>query len=147
MPRMPLAGFRFRVQITGGNVIADTGFKSVSGLKTSVNFNDYREGGDELSMRQIAGMYTFEPITLSRGLSQDIDAIQALDKLRTRPQEESTVQVTITLMDRDGTPRLEYFIARGWIAELEHGELDAQSEDVVMETLTIRHEGFIPRKL
>lgn len=136
------AGYNFVVAIAGKHVFADFGFKSVSGLKKSISMNSYREGGDPNTPRQIAGITSYEPIVLTRGLSADGDATAAFDKLANSAQEDAVLTMTISLKNRMGTVVREYHVPRCWLNEFEHGSFDADNEEVVIETMTFTHEGF-----
>jgi len=65
----PYAGYNFSVELDG---ITRAGFRECSGLETSQDAGEYREGTDRnLAVRKIPGLNTYGDITLSRGFTSD----------------------------------------------------------------------------
>src|SRR3984957_1189421 len=62
----PYRGFNFLVEIDG---ITQAGFQEVGGLDTTTATIDYREGNDPSHVRKLAGLNTYSPITLKRGIT------------------------------------------------------------------------------
>ena len=62
----PYRGYNFLVEIDG---ITQAGFQECSGLDSQTATIDYREGGDPRHVRKLAGMNSFSPISLKRGIT------------------------------------------------------------------------------
>ena len=75
----PYRGFNFRVEIDG---ITQAGFQEVSGLDTSTDAVDYREGTDPNHTRKLTGLNKFAAIT-QRWVWFLIDR---LDRARAQPR-------------------------------------------------------------
>ena len=63
-------GYKFAVQIAGFQRAA---FQKVTGMKSSVEVVEYREGNMPDRMEKFAGMMTYDSVTLERGISNDDD--------------------------------------------------------------------------
>jgi phage tail-like protein len=138
--------YKFDVTISGAVNFARASFKSVSGLKAEVEVINYREGGDPLTDRKYAGRVSYEPITLTRGITDDIDAFTVFsklgDKLGAIKQSDSRVNVTITVRNRDGSVKKTYIIPNAWVSSYETSDLDGEGSEVLIETITLQHEGW-----
>lgn len=132
----PLRGFRFIVEIDG---IVSAGFTRVKGVSREVKYESYREGGVNDYEHKLVSQVSFPAIVLERGL--------ALDDLWKWAQETADGQVrrrTIRIMLNDPLGETE------WVWQVEHAlpvkwtatDLDAQSNQVIMESLEFVHHGL-----
>jgi phage tail-like protein len=137
----PYKSYKFSVQITGNTVFAKAGFQKVSGLKFEVDVIEYREGGDELTTSKSPGLTKYDPITLERGMSEDVDMWNWAQKVIEKAGG-FRANVSINLKDRDGTIVKTWNINNAWVSGYATGEFDAQGNAVMIETLTVQHEGF-----
>lgn len=141
----PFRGFRFRVQIAG---FPETGFTTVSGLNDETEPVEHREGDGPGRMRKLPGMTTYEDITLSKGKSRD----NTIQRWRNQvahavrdgglPDPNFRRDVTIILLNHQGEAAKTWKIHDAWPRRLEHGDLDANSSDVLIESLVLTHEGL-----
>jgi phage tail-like protein len=146
----PYKSFNFLVEITGNMVFAKAGFSKVSGLSASTDVTEYREGGDNLTTTKIPGLTKFDPITLERGMSEDKDmwnwAMKIFsigsDGVQNAPKYKATM--TIKLLDRDRTVVRTWVVPNAWVSGYKTGDMDASQSAVMIETLTVQHEGFKP---
>ncbi len=65
----PYKNFKFRVKWAGRYI---AGVSRISGLKRTTEVVDYREGGDPSTSLKSPGRTQFEPITLERGITEDM---------------------------------------------------------------------------
>lgn len=144
----PLKNFRFEVEISGNMNFARAGFQKVSGLKQSVGVIEYREGTDQEVTRKSPGMGKVDPITLERGQTADQDCwtwakmlfdyqkqIQGVD-------EGARANVRIKAKNRAGEVVRTWVIPNCWVSDYESGDFDAEQEGILVEKITIQHEGF-----
>src|ERR1700756_5610434 len=82
----PYKAYRFLVYFTTTSpTVAVAAVSKVTGLKRSSDVIEYKEGGNAIILKGL-GRTKYEPITLERGLTQDLDfvnwadATQVLDK-------------------------------------------------------------------
>jgi phage tail-like protein len=134
----PYAGYNFRVEIDG---ITSAGFKNCSGLDTSQNAGTYREGTDkQRTMRKIPGLITYSDITLSRGITGNLELWQWRKALMDGNVDRRNVSVV--LMDENQTEVMRWNLRNCWPTKWTGPSLDATSEELVVETLELTHEGL-----
>lgn len=140
----PLLKFQFRVSISGGGYSFNRiGFQKVGGLNAEYEETKYREGGDNLVERSLPGLMRFEEITLERGsIGDDLDFWNAFMQIAEN-KPNFRFNMTITLYDPvTNTPQKTWTVRRAWVRRYEQEELDATSNDVLIDRITIAHEGF-----
>lgn len=153
-------GFKFTVEMSGGtNYLSRTAFQKVSGLKTTVEVVEYREGNNPDRAEKLIGMMSFDAVTFERGLSNDDDfnswmkAVSAstLDSGADVPAGGLDLEVRrdliITLYNKAGEAAKKYVLKGAWPSEYSIGDFDASSNDVVISTLTVQHHGIIETDL
>ena len=134
----PLQSFMFRVQIAG--LPTGVGFQKVAGLSREVAVVEYLENMYD-HMHKLPGRESVGEVTLERGMYAD-DYLQTLyEAVLKNPHIRSTV--TIQVLDRFGNVRREFQLAECWFSKYECGDLDATSDDVIIETLTMQYEYFL----
>lgn len=143
----PYKSFKFEVTISGNMTFARAGFQKVSGLKMETDVVEYREGGDINSITKTPGLTKFDPITLERGMSDDLDMWDWASKLfsmdgAVKPDAECRALLTITLKDRQGTPVKKWEVPECWVSSYETGEFDAMGNNIMIEKITVQHQGF-----
>ena len=154
-------GFKFSVQINGFDRAA---FQKVSGLKTSIEVVEYREGNMLDRMEKFSGMMTYDTITLERGVSFDDDFRKWMASVCDATTGAGTTgvpngggpdfgegnyrkDVVINLHNKQGAIVKEYKIIGAFPSEYEIGDLDATSNDVLINTLVLQHHGITERSL
>lgn len=136
------------------------GFTGVGGLGVSLSTIEYREGGYNTTVHKMPGMASFDPLTLSRGMlfgnDQSITWMRGLfaaasgEGLRaasTGVDKNFRCTVDIYVMDHPNTnntndPRVMFRARNAWISNLGYSGLDAASNTVMVETITLQHEGL-----
>lgn len=135
----PLQAFKFRVNISG--IPSSIGFKSVGGLSREVEVVEYLENMYDYT-HKLPGRETVGEITFERGMYADRtleNAYKTLFKNSTAKRRD----VTINVCDRWGTIRRTFRLAECWFSKFEVADLDAESNDVLIETLTMQFENFL----
>lgn len=144
----PYKNFRFEVEISGGMNFARAGFQKVSGLKQSIGVIEYREGTDPETTRKSPGMAKFDPITLERGQTPDNDcwtwARMLFDVMKQIQGTDggARANVRIKLRNRAGEVVRTWVVPNAWVSDYETGDFDSNAEDIMIERITIQHEGF-----
>lgn len=132
----PYSSFNFRVEIDG---IDRGGFQEVSGLDTSQEATDYREGTDPLHSRKLPGLNTYSNISLKRGITDDAQLWEWRKKAMDGKVERKTM--SIVLMDDAGEEKLRWNLVAAWPSKWEGPAFSAAGNDVGIETLELAHEG------
>ncbi len=139
----PVRGFNFRLEIDG---IDRGGFREVSGLDTSQDPVEYREGNEKpLTVRKLPGLVKYANIVLKWGIIADdpqlwqwrISVTQgkiAKDKLRKN--------LSIVLLDDTGAEEVRRWNVRdAWPAKWTGPSFNATGNEVAVDTLELAHEG------
>lgn len=152
-----LRGYKFSVSI--GNYFSRSAFQKVTGLKSSVEVVEYREGNMPDRMEKFAGMMTYDAVTFERGISNDDDFnkwMKAVCDINSRGQgqlpppggeldSQYRRDITVKLHNKDGQVAKEYTLLKAFPSEYTIGDFDATSNDVVISSLTIQHHGIIEK--
>jgi phage tail-like protein len=134
----PYWSFNFRVEIEG---IATASFSECSGLESSVDVVEYREGGDPMmSVRKLPGLRKYTNLTLKRGITQDKELYNW--HRRILDGEIDLRNGSIFLLDDKRTEVLRWNFHNGWIRRYEGPTFNAKSNEVAIETIEICHEGL-----
>lgn len=135
------------------------GFMGVGGLTITVDSIPYREGGYNTTVHNIPGQARFSPITLSRGALYGND--QAITWMRglfaavageglsltTAGNSNFRCDVKIWVMDHPNssnanTPKMAFVAKNAWISSIGYSDLDAGGNAIVVENMTLVHEGL-----
>jgi phage tail-like protein len=122
---------------------------NVSALQRSSDVIEYREGGNKIILKGL-GRMKYEPITLKRGITQDLDFITWADAAQKLDQGHATTslqnlrrEVRLQLMNEDGQPVHGYIIHRCWVSEFQAlPDLDAGANAIAVEHIKIENEGW-----
>jgi len=132
----PYAGYNFSVELDG---ITRAGFRECSGLETSQDAGEYREGTDRnLAVRKIPGLNTYGDITLSRGFTSDRKLWEWREKAMKGTVERH--DISITLLDDLGNARITWNLFDCWPRSWSGPSLSASSNEVAIEQLTLACE-------
>lgn len=134
----PLQSFMFRVQISG--LPTGVGFQKVGGISREVAVVEYLENMYDHT-HKLPGRESVGEITFERGMYAD-DYLQKLyEQVFNNKKGRSTV--VLQVCDRFGKIRRQFQMAECWFSKYEVGDLDATSDDVIVETLTMQFEYFL----
>ena len=131
----PYKNFPFRVEIGG---VATSGFTEVSGLAAEAQVIEYREGADVTSTRKLPGLIKYPNVTLRRGLTQSRELFDWWMTV-----VDGNVQrrdVAIVLLDDARKEVMRWLLREAWVTKFEMGDLNAEGNDVAIETIELAHE-------
>ena len=132
----PYGAFNFAVELDG---ITRAGFREASGLGSTQNVTDYREGTDkQLSSRKQPGLNTYADITLSRGFTSDKALWDWRQKAASGAVERHTI--SITLLDETGSAKVVWNLFEAWPSGWTGPSFSASSDELAIEQLTIAYE-------
>lgn len=132
----PLRGFRFLLEIDG---ITSGGFARVKGIAREIKHESYREGGNNEYEHKLLTQVSFPVVILERGLALDdlwswaqatADGNVVRKTIRIRLQNEAN--------EKAWAWQIEHALPVKWSAS----DLDANSPQVVMESLELAHHGL-----
>jgi phage tail-like protein len=144
----PYKNFKFRVKWDGRYV---AGVSKVGALRRSTEVVEHREGGDPSTSRKSPGRTKFEPITLERGVTHDVDFEQWANKVWNFGSglgAESSLKdfrkdIIIEMYNEAGQAVISYRVFRCWVSEFQAlPEFDANANAVAIQTLRLENEGW-----
>jgi phage tail-like protein len=144
----PYKDFKFRVKWDGHYV---AGISKVSALKRTTEVIEHREGGDPSSSRKSPGQTKFEPITLERGVTHDLEFEQWANKVWNFDAglgsevslKDFRKDITIELYNEAGQLVIAYKVFRCWVSEFQAlPDLDADANAVAIQSIKIENEGW-----
>lgn len=134
----PLQKFMFRVTVPG--LPSGLGFQKVGGLTREVGVVEYLEGLYQYT-HKLPGREKVGEVTLERGSYTNKDFEALYKKVLTDASVRNTV--IIEILDRFGETKRTYKLAEAWVSKWEGSDLDASSDDVAIEKLTLQFEYFL----
>jgi phage tail-like protein len=154
--RDPLLNFKFLIKWDTKLV---AGVSKIGALTRTTEVTDWREGGAPQVTRKLPGQTTYGDITLERGLIIDTAFEQWANKVwfyetsgtPIKPGEAGTQvslkdfrkDITIEVCDQSGQVVKRYLAFNCWPSEYQGmPDLDASSNDVALETMTLVNEGW-----
>lgn len=133
----PLRVFHFLVEIDG---IARAGFRECSGLDSTQDVIEYREGNEGPSSRKLPGMVHNTNITLKRGLTDDLQLWEWREKAARGKAERKNG--SIIMLDETGAEKLRWNFINAWPTKWTGPTLNAAGNELAIESLEIAHEGL-----
>lgn len=134
----PVLKHRYAVSIPG--LPSGVGFSKVSGLSAELGVVEYAEGG-YTATHKLVGKQKVEPVTLERGMFKTKEMETLYKKSLSDPNFRTTV--VISLQDNNGSVVRTWKLAEAWVSKWEGTDLDASSEDVAIEKITIEFEYYL----
>jgi phage tail-like protein len=144
----PYKNFKFLVKWDGHTV---AGVSKVTGLKRTTEVVKHRIGGDPSSSRKSPGRTEYDPITLERGLTHDVDFEQWANKIWNFGSglgaevslKDFRKDVRIEVLDEAGRTTLAYTVFRSWVSEWQTiPDLDANANAIAIQHIKLENEGW-----
>jgi phage tail-like protein len=134
----PLRGFRFLIEIARTGM-ASGGFSRVKGLSREVKYESYREGGVNEYEHKLITQVIYPVVVLERGLALDDLWKWAL---ATADGQVERKTVWIHLRNEADENVWAWQVENALPVKWSVSDLDAQSPQVVMESLELAHHGL-----
>jgi len=144
----PYKNFKFRVKWDGKYV---AGVSKVTGLKRTTEVVKHREGGDPSSSRKSPGRTEYDPITLERGVTHDVEFEKWANKVWNYGQglgsevslKDFRKDLIIEVLNEAGQLAISYKVYRCWVSEYQAlPDLDANANAVAIQHIKIENEGW-----
>jgi phage tail-like protein len=146
----PYPNFKWGVRF-GDSPDYVAGVSKVSALRRTTEVIDHREGGDPSTTRHSPGRTRFEPVTLERGVTQDLEFERWANKVwhfGGGPGAETSLadfrkDVILDLFNEAGQKVLSYKLYRCWVSEYQSlPDLDANANAVAIQHIKLENEGW-----
>jgi len=144
----PYKSFKFRVKWDGRYV---AGVSKVGALKRTTDPVEHREGGDPSMVRKSPGQTKFEPISLERGVTHDVEFERWANKIwnfgaglgAETSLRDFRKDIIIEMYNEAGQLVLAYKVFRCWVSEYQAlPELDASGNAVAIQSIKLENEGW-----
>jgi phage tail-like protein len=144
----PYKNFKFRVKWDGKYV---AGVSKVGGLKRTTEVVEHREGGDPSSGRKSPGRTKYDPITLERGVTHDLEFENWANKVWNFGSglgaevslKDFRKDFIIEIYNEAGQLALAYKVFRCWVSEYQaSADLDANANAVLIQNIKLENEGW-----
>jgi phage tail-like protein len=140
--------FMFRLKWDGRYV---AGLSKCSALKRTTEVIEHREGGDPSSPRKSPGRTKYEPITLERGVTHDLEFERWANKVwnfgaglgSQVSLKDFRKELLIEMYNEAGQLVIAYKVYRCWVSEFQAlPDLDANANAVAIQHIKIENEGW-----
>lgn len=129
----PYRAFNFKIEIGG---ITEGHFTEVIGLGARVAPISYREAGNSQVVHYVPGRVEYSEVTLRYGVTRSKELFEWFKTgIVGRVQRKN---LSIVLFDADGTTEvMRWNLVNAWATEWRGSLLDAHSQEVAIESLTL----------
>jgi phage tail-like protein len=134
----PYVSFNFLVEIDG---ITRAAFQEASGLDSTIDVIEHREGGENITTRKYPGQVKYSNISLKRGMTEDHDLYDWHRQWVTGDPAGQRKNGSIVLLDRQGQEKARWNFFNAWPAKWTGPSFNAEGTDIAIETLELAHEG------
>ena len=140
----PFRVFRYKVEVDGIN---RGGFSEVSGMSSSTDAVEYREGDDlRNTPRKLPGLTKFGNVTLRWGVTEDNEFLNWIHSVAPRndtpPTGMERKTVNITLITDDGGDGPTWTLINAWPVGYTVPDLNGSGGEVAIQSLELCHEGI-----
>jgi phage tail-like protein len=144
----PYKSFKFRIKWDGKYV---AGLSKMTALKRTTKLIEHREGGDSSTNRKSPGRTTYDAITLSRGVTHDLEFEKWANKIwnyGNKVGAETSLKdfrkdILIEVLNEAGQVAIQYSVYRCWVSEFQAlPEMDSNADAVAIQTIKLENEGW-----
>ncbi|HUJ10361.1 MAG TPA: phage tail protein [Verrucomicrobiae bacterium] len=135
----PYGSFDFLVEIDG---ITRASFQEVSGLESTIDTMDYREGGENETMRRLPAKTKFVNIVCKWGTTDNPEMSEWHRQWVVGDPAAARKNGSVVLLDRQGNEKVRWNFVNAWPSKYVGPSFNAKNSDVAIETMEIVHEGI-----
>ena len=134
----PYRSFNFLVELDG---IAQASFTECSGLGSTTEVIENREGGDNVTVRKLPGKTSYSDISLKWGSTASIELWEwRLQIVQGNVLRKNGSIVAFDLANSTEVARWNF--DRAWPTKWEASAFTAKGSEILIETLVLAHEGL-----
>jgi len=135
----PYGSYDFLVEIDG---ITRASFQEASGFDSSIDVTEYREGGDNETLRKLPAKTKFSNIVLKWGTADDTDLYDWHMQWIKGDPAAVRKNGSIIILDRQGNEQVRWNFTNAWPVKWTGPTFNAKGNDVAIGTLELAHEGL-----
>ena len=132
----------FRLNVGGKEAIGQ--FREVSGLDTENEIIEQKEvdANGRPVVVKVSGNLKWSNIELKRGVDVDKGLYEWRRMVEDKGPDQARTDCTLELLDYDGSAIATYNIKAAWPSKYTGVAMNANSNEIAVEAITICHEGF-----
>jgi phage tail-like protein len=134
----PYRAYHFKVEIDG---ITRAGFRECSGLDSTQEPIEYRDGTEPITPRKLPGLVKYSNIVLKWGITDDAELWDWRKKAMDGAVERKNGSIVV--LDEEGAEKVRWNFTNGWPSKWTAPTFNATGNEVGIETLEIAHEGVV----
>lgn len=138
----PLTSYHFFLEIDG---ITQAQFRECSGLSTESQVIEYKEANKDgvTVIKKVPGVLKWDNITLKRGITDIMELWEWRKKVEEGKVDEARKNGSIVLYNQSNTEVARWNFESGWPTKISGPSLNAGSDEIAVEEITIAHEGLV----
>jgi phage tail-like protein len=133
----PHVNFNFTVALDN---IERAHFQEVTGLDSTIDVIEYREGGTNTTPMKLPGLTKFSNLVLKWGVTPDLELYE-WHRAAVEGQVERKTG-SIFARDRAGEIVAQWDFVSAWPTKYDGPDFNAEGTDIAIETLELAHEGL-----
>jgi phage tail-like protein len=133
----PYRNFNFLVEIDG---ITQAGFSECTGFELSTDPIEYREGGENTTVRKLPGMTKYGNITLKWGLTDSKELYDWYRQIVTGKIQRKSGSIVV--LDLEGKEKTRWNFKDAWPTKYNPADLNAKSNEIAIETIELACESL-----
>ncbi len=140
----PYGNYRFRVEIAG---IPQAAFAEVVIPESTSEVITVRDGTDSTTaVRKQSGLLSYGNLILKWGMTSSLDLYNWRKAIEQGKIGTSRKNITVTLIDEEGNDAARWEFQNAWPSRYKGPDLNAQGNEVAIETLEIVFESMVRSK-
>ena len=140
-PKDPVTTFSFALEVQG---IVKAFFREADGFSNETEVIEHKQQGKDgkTTIMKLPGTSKWGNITLKRGITDDDELWKWRKKVLDGDIVGARVDGSIVGYNDKGTEMIRYNFVRGWPAKWQATGMNATSNEVIIESIEIAHEGL-----
>jgi phage tail-like protein len=144
----PYKNFKWKIKWDGRYV---AGLSKMTALKRTTKLIEHREGGDPSTNRKSPGRTSYDAITLSRGVTHDLEFEKWANKIWNFGNsvgaevslKDFRKDILVEVLNEAGQVAISYKVYRCWVSEFQAlPEMDSNADAVAIQTIKLENEGW-----
>ena len=135
----PFPRYNFVVEIDG---LRRAGFSTCTGLEEETEVREYREGGDNSTVRKLAGLNSYAPIVLEAGSTSDVELWEWRQRIKRDGAQGNRKSIQVIQQNESRQEVKRWIVRDAWPSKFTAPEFDASSSESAVESVEIQHEGL-----
>jgi phage tail-like protein len=124
----------------------DIRFSKVSGMNCSIETETLEEGGENLARHVLPKRVNYETLKLERGMMIgsrfDTEFLNVMTTLEIVPGD-----VMVSVLNDLGMPIYSWLFLKTYLVKWNFSDLDANQNDLIINTMELTYEKFVPLRL